>query len=152
MHFQVGATPQKERGIIHILIACPWKRSQMPISYQPTLPKSSYPLWTGRRCALAEPTGLSLPVPAHIPVQPPGGFTLGWDAALLSPLAGGTCTPDPYRTAASAAAKHPGRAAWAPANSVMLHAGECQAEAARRADVGLAYGWVFLSAVMNKHH
>lgn len=65
---------------------------------------------------------------------------------------GGTCTPDPYRTAANAAAKHPGRVAGGPANSVMLHAGKCQEEAARRADVALACGWIFLSMVTNKHH
>lgn len=63
--------------------------------------------------------------------QPPGGFALGLDAAVLSPLAGGTRTPDPYCTAASAAAKHTGGVAWGPANSIVLHAGECQAEAAR---------------------
>lgn len=65
---------------------------------------------------------------------------------------GGTCTPDPYRTAANAAAKHPGQVAGGPANSVMLHAGKCQEEAARRADVALACGWIFLSMVTNKHH
>lgn len=152
MHFQVGATPQKERSIIQILIVHPWKCSQMPISYQPTLPNSSYPLWTGRRHVPADPAGLSLPVPAHIPMQPPRGFALGWDAAVLSLLAGGTRSPDPYCTAASAAAKHPGRAAWSPANSVVLHVGKCQAEAARRADVRLAHGRVFPSVVTNKHH
>lgn len=38
------------------------------------------------------------------------------------------------------------------ASSATLHGDQCQVEAAHRADVMLAHGWVSLSAVTNKHH